>query len=729
MSAHQIAILVSMTNSIVMSLLLLLFSIKSKEKYLLYWAWGWGMFSIHCINHLLCSFFFHLPSLSILTNFFAWISILLIYKGVMVYRNKKINKIYIRINLTALLLIYLLHTLYKTIDMFSVSIYFALLFFWTAFLIFKYFTEGLLGKVIAGGGYMAMGMIYAISPFLAVVFKEGVFDHVAISVISLLCAIGFVVFYFERMHQIVILENSEIKALQRALEKYKSLADYVTDLVIFIDSDGKIIDANQAAIEKYGYTKEELLNSTIYKLRGLMDVSIITNQINTAINEGILFETIHYTKDGRAFPVEVNATGIPFDGKRMIVNVIRDISDRKKTEENLLKLTRAVEQSSSGIVITDIYSHIEYVNPNFTKVTGFKKEEVIGQNPRFLTLGLNGDDKYKELWGTITAGLEWRGELLYRKKNGDVYWGLTTISPVKNVNGDIVNYIAIQEDITEIKNLHERLCQSNLEANKLLNELQLTQGQLIQQEKLAGVGQLAAGVAHEINNPLGFVASNFETMKKYIETLTELLKDKLQGDSTSKKITFMMQDIPELLKDTENGLDRITSIVKSLKNFSRIEQTDIQQPYDLNEGIRDSLTIINNEIKYCAVVQTDLGEIPDIIANGGQINQVLLNILVNCTQAIKSKYKEPLGCIRIITKCINDQVICMIEDNGPGIPEELREKIFAPFFTTKQVGQGTGLGLGIAYDIIVNKHKGRITATESELGGALFQICLPIQKT
>lgn len=726
MSALQIAILVSVTNSMVMSFLLFLFSIRNKEKFLFLWAMGWSMFSIRCIHELICSFFPHLSFFSLIAQIFAWISALLIYKGVMVYRNKKVSKRFIVTNIVALIIIGTLHLLFKTIDMFSVSIYFSLLIIWTAFLIFKYFTEGIIGKIIAGIGYMSMGVFFSIYPFLHMTSNGGALAYFVFSVTSLISTIGFVMFYFERMHQLLIQENLEIKALQRALDKYKSLADYVTDIVLFIDENGKILDANQAAIKKYGYMREELLNTTIYKLRGFEDASIINNLITTVQTEGILFEAIHYTKDGKAIPVEVNSTEIPLDSKQITVSVIRDITDRKKTEENLLKLTRAVEQSSSGIVITDLNSHIEYVNPNFTKLTGYTKEEAIGQNPRFITQDLNSEEKYKDLRITITRGQEWRGELLYRKKNGDVYWGLTTISPVKNVKGVVVNYIAIQEDITEIKKLHEELYQSNIETNNLLKELQLAQGRLIQQEKLAGVGQLAAGVAHEINNPLGFVTSNFDTMKKYIEIMTGLVKETLDSASTSQKTIFMLEDIPELMKDTENGLERITSIVRSLKNFSRIEQSDVQQPYDLNEGIRDSLTIINNEVKYCAEVHTELGEIPNIMANGGQINQVLLNVLVNSAQAIKSKFEGQLGYIRIITKCTEDKVICIIEDNGPGVPIELREKIFAPFFTTKQVGQGTGLGLGIAYDIITNKHQGEIIASESELGGALFQISLPI---
>ncbi len=312
--------------------------------------------------------------------------------------------------------------------------------------------------------------------------------------------------------------------------------------------------------------------------------------------------------------------------------------------------------------------------------------------------------------------------------------------------GNLLNsFIDAKEDIFTQKVLEKKLNERNEELQSTLKKLTQTQAQLIQQEKLAGIGQLAAGVAHEINNPLGFVSSNFETLEQYIRTYDEIIKIYLKLDELfsqvndseiqsameevmkkreKEKFEYLQEDINELIEDTKDGIERISNIVKSMKIFSRIDKQDQLSEYDLNEGIKNTLVVANNEIKYCADVELSLGEIPKLIAIGGQINQVLLNIILNAAQAIKENHASEKGLIKMNTYCDNECVVCEIEDDGNGIPKEIGDKIFEPFFTTKPVGQGTGLGLSIVYDIIVNKHKGTINAESFEGKGAKFTIKL-----
>lgn len=312
--------------------------------------------------------------------------------------------------------------------------------------------------------------------------------------------------------------------------------------------------------------------------------------------------------------------------------------------------------------------------------------------------------------------------------------------------GKLLNsFIDAKEDISVQKVLERKLNERNQELQTTLEKLKQTQGQLIQQEKLAGIGQLAAGVAHEINNPLGFVSSNFETLEEYIGIYDEIIKIYLKLDKLfpqinddelrtnieeaiekrkKEKFEYLQEDINDIIKDTKEGIDRISKIVISMKIFSRVDKLDQLSEYDLNEGIKNTLVVANNEIKYHADVEMFLGEIPKLVAIGGQINQVLLNLVLNAAHAIKENHITEKGLIKINTYCDNEYIVCEVEDNGNGIPNEIKDKIFEPFFTTKPVGQGTGLGLSIVYDIIVNKHKGIINVESFEGKGTKFIIKL-----
>ncbi|MDK2807568.1 MAG: two-component system, NtrC family, sensor kinase [Clostridiales bacterium] len=203
-------------------------------------------------------------------------------------------------------------------------------------------------------------------------------------------------------------------------------------------------------------------------------------------------------------------------------------------------------------------------------------------------------------------------------------------------------------------------------------------------------------------------------------------KEAILKYAKEKKIEFILEDIPEIMSETQEGVQRIERIVKSLLGFSRTSQSQEWMEYDLNKGVQDTLTIANNEIKYYAKAVTRLGKVDLIRANAGEINQVILNLLVNASYAIKSK-NEPLdqNCIKISTTSDTKYAYLEIEDTGSGIPDSIKERIFEPFFTTKPVGTGTGLGLSIAHDIIVNKHKGQLQVESKRGIGTKFIIMLP----
>lgn len=314
---------------------------------------------------------------------------------------------------------------------------------------------------------------------------------------------------------------------------------------------------------------------------------------------------------------------------------------------------------------------------------------------------------------------------------------------VSKIFGNVIKRKRVEK---ALRASEETLKIKNNELTAALSLLKQTQAQLIHNEKLAGIGQLAAGVAHEINNPLGFVLSNFDMLKKYITQLssviegyTQLKETIIQKDIIDLKIelneinnlekknhlNFILGDLEDLIKESMGGLKRVEEIVKGLRMFSRVDQINEIEEYDLNLGIKTTVLVARNEIKYHAVIEEMLGDIPMIIANGGKINQVLLNIIVNAAHAIKAKSTEEPGIIKIRTYEEGANVICEIEDNGIGIEKKNLQKIFDPFFTTKQLGEGTGLGLSIAYEIITAHHNGEILVDSETDVGTKFIIKIP----
>lgn len=307
--------------------------------------------------------------------------------------------------------------------------------------------------------------------------------------------------------------------------------------------------------------------------------------------------------------------------------------------------------------------------------------------------------------------------------------------------------VKARKNMLMLRNMINKTTEQYRELQEVTQNLKNMQEHLVQQEKLASLGEMAAGVAHEINNPVGFVSSNLETMEKYLAKIKtvllahenffqrmvqdnmsqqELLQEKQQLAEFEKKqkIERVLEDLGPIVTESRDGVDRVAKIVRSLRNFARTGLEDEMSKNDLNQIIEEALLIVRNEVKYAANVDRRLTSVPSVLCDKGQIGQVLVNIFVNAAQAIKSRKHDDLGNIIVETYVDRQYVVCKISDDGPGIAAEHLDRIFDPFFTTKEVGGGTGLGLSIAYGII-KKHAGELLV-ESELGnGAVFTIKIP----
>ena len=286
-----------------------------------------------------------------------------------------------------------------------------------------------------------------------------------------------------------------------------------------------------------------------------------------------------------------------------------------------------------------------------------------------------------------------------------------------------------------LKAQHDKLLRRNEQIERAHAELTSTQAQLVQSEKMASVGQLAAGVAHEINNPVGFIKSNLSSLSEYAEVLKKLLdlykrcvaQTGAGSDATlaeikeieqQENLEFLLEDIDGLIEESYNGTVRVKDIVQGLKSFSRVDDNQAKHS-DINAGLDETVNMVWNELKYKCEIEKCYSELPPVECNPGQLNQVFMNLLINAAQAI-----EEQGTITITTQTLDKEVAVEIRDTGAGIAEENLKSIFDPFFTTKEVGVGTGLGLSISYGIIKN-HGGSISVS-SKLGeGTAFLVKLP----
>ncbi len=314
-------------------------------------------------------------------------------------------------------------------------------------------------------------------------------------------------------------------------------------------------------------------------------------------------------------------------------------------------------------------------------------------------------------------------------------WLTFTAAPLRDSNGEIVGAIETLQDISDRKRIEVALRATQ---DALNDKLATAYDQLVQSEKLASIGQLAAGVAHEINNPIGYISSNFGSLEKYLASVFEMLAayeaaEATHGDAHTKKhlqavrerldIGFLKEDIPHLMRESREGFARVRKIVQDLKDFSHVGTSTQWDLVDLAHCIDSTVNVVNNEIKYRADVVKSLGALPLVQCHASEINQVIMNLVVNAAQAIE----QPRGTITISAGCEGERAWFAVSDTGSGISKESLARIFDPFYTTKPVGKGTGLGLSISYGI-VQKHHGHIDVSTEVGNGTTFKVYLPIKQ-
>lgn len=512
---------------------------------------------------------------------------------------------------------------------------------------------------------------------------------------------------------------------------------------------------NQASEELFGYDKSEVLgksdyawlNATEARSQRVRDRQILAGGELVEIPE-VAVETPHR---GRRW---LHVKQVPLRDEdeaempQYLLAICEDITERKQTEAALQHserhYRRIVETASEGVWMFDAESKTTFANARMAEMLGYSPEQMQGRS-LFDFMDEEGRRVYESYLQRRRQGLPERHDFRFRRRDGSDLWAIVSATPILDDGGEFIGVLRMITDISdrkqaeiEIRQSKSRLKAKNEQLKQTLGKLKRTQAQLVQSEKMVSLGQLVAGVAHEINNPTSFIYGNVEHAEHYIQELVELLElyrqhypnpdPEIEALSEDIDLDFLLEDLPKLLGSMKSGADRIHQIVLSLRNFSRHDEAE-RKPVDLHEGIESTLTILQHRLKATGrrleiEVVREYGQLPRLDCYAGQLNQVFMNLLANAIDALEDRERPQ---IRIRTECRGgDRVAISIGDNGAGMNPEVLRRSFDPFFTTKPVGKGTGMGLFVVHQIVVEQHGGRIDCHSKPGEGARFEIELPI---
>jgi len=459
--------------------------------------------------------------------------------------------------------------------------------------------------------------------------------------------------------------------------QYGRVFDLLPEMVFILDEEEVVIDHNLAACVGLGYDPNRVPNAFLHDIVLQDSVPVFEKNLKSNAHPRS-FEAQFRKADKSVIDVSVDIKTLNSNGKNYIVVISRDITEQKKMELDYLRFSNVIQHTINPIQITDASGRMVYVNPAFETASGYSNEELIGKNPRILSSGKHSKDFWAGVWKHILSGKVWVGHLENVRKDGLPFHTELVISPIVDSASRVLGFLGAHRDITEQKILEQ---------------------QLVRSQKMESIGTLAAGLAHEVGNPLTAISS-----------LVQVLERTSNDDFAKEKLQLI-----------DNQVVRITKIIRNLVDFSR-PSVNVVKETDVNRVIQDALNIVEygKRVKNIDFSLDLADQLPKINAVPDQLTQVFINLLIN---AIDSLDGNP-GKISIRSFERDRTVYLEVRDNGKGILEEDREKIFEPFFTTKEVGKGTGLGLWVSYGII--KTFGGDVSVESVVGkGSKFTITFP----
>ena len=484
-------------------------------------------------------------------------------------------------------------------------------------------------------------------------------------------------------------------------QRFSGIVEMAGDAIISIDEEQKIILFNKAAEVMFGCTELDILGEHVEKLipeRFRESHRKRVEEYGMGDSSGMFYtESTMYGQrlNGEEFPVETSISKQVIGDKVIKTVMMRDLSEKMKSEDHQRKLLKAMDQAGEAVIITDCNAVIEYINPAFTSITGYAADEAIGNTPAMLKSDAQDPRFYEEMWQTITAGNIWNGTLVDKRKDGSFYPAMMTVSPIHNELGEITHYVSLQQDMTEFKRM---------------------ENQFQQAQKMEAIGTLVGGIAHDFNNMLAGILGNVYLINRRLD----------QNSEEQNK-----------LSDIEMLANRAAEMVRQLLTFARkdtVQKTHISFNAYMKEGFKLAKAAISEdiEITYNACQEESI-----INGEGTQLQQILMNLLNNARDAVADVSQPKIQCtvaVFTVSDSFREQHPGMrgekcarltVQDNGSGMTAEQQVKIFEPFFTTKSVGKGTGLGLAMVYGAVQN-HGGFIEL-ESEVGkGTTFHLYFPV---
>ena len=573
---------------------------------------------------------------------------------------------------------------------------------------------------------------------------------------------------------------TERKQAEQTVVQQAQIIDQIHDAVIACNLDGLVTSWNKGAEKMYGYTAPEAIGKHLSFIYPPDQQEFLQKQVL----EPVMFKGTHEVetrkigKSGEEFWTHVSLTLLR-DSKGKVIGIIssgNDITERKQAKETLQTSEQFLRSIYDGVetcifvveVGADGNFYYAGVNPAHARLTGIASEQWQGKTPQQLLPAAVAEGICQRYLNCASSGKTILYEEYLPLKGINTWWQ-TTLTPLRDGQGRIYRLVGTSTNITVRKQAESALQQSEAQLREQATELELTlqelratQSQLVQNETMSSLGQLVAGLAHEINNPVNFIYGNVVYAKQYALDLMQLVNlyarhypqavPEIQAAIDEIDIEFIANDLNKLLDSMKLGAERIRNIVLSLRNFSRLDEDGLKA-VDIHEGIENTLLIVQHRLHPQLKGRTQeiqvikkYGDLPSVECYPGQLNQVFMNLLNNAIDALSGLFviskkngkhfsaksdgnvvqKTPKiwVCTEVLKK--HSRVAIKIRDNGPGIAEEIVSRIYDPFFTTKPVGEGKGLGLSISYKIIVEKHHGILNCTSQSGEGTEFSIELPI---
>jgi PAS domain S-box-containing protein len=477
----------------------------------------------------------------------------------------------------------------------------------------------------------------------------------------------------------------------------KELIDLYPHIIFIVTREGTIVQVNKQGTMLLDSAEERVRGTSVYEFCVEDGCEALQKLVDVCIVEGKTVSTTVKLRSASGGDVDISLALSRYPSNKRTkraycVMVGRDVSEEKKKELDLVRFSNIAHYTVNPIEVTDVDGKIIYVNPAFEKASGFSKEEILGRNPNVFSSGKHPKAFWKKMWDTIKEGKVWVGEIENRRRSGEPFFTQLLISPILDGDGKVVGYFGVHRDITEQRYLQQ---------------------QLIHAQKMESIGLLAAGIAHEVGNPLTSISS-----------LVQVIQRATRDEFTHEKL--------EMIK---SQITRISRIIRDLVDFSRRSSYEVQLT-DVNRALHESVEIVRVGKKAKDIIfDIQLDEsIPSLPLVADQIEQVFINVLINAVDAIHARFDRlrekssnvPEGEVIVRSSMDDENMYVTIRDNGKGVAEEHLPKIFEAFFTTKPVGEGTGLGLWVSYGII-RSFRGNIKVESTVGSGTTITIQLPLQ--